>query len=214
MLPVAGPAPSRRASRRWPSHQQWNGVARKLAILKVARMGHPVLREVCRDLSPDEIRSERFRGLVSDMRETMREYRGVGIAAPQVHEPVRIALIEFGDDNPRYAVGEPQSLVVLFNARVTVLDETPAGYWEGCLSLPGLRGYVERPCKVQVDYLDEDATSRSVIAEGFLATVCQHELDHLDGVLYVDRIRNHSKLTYTEEFERFHIPEPERDPGE
>jgi len=172
-------------------------------------MGHPVLREVCRDLSPEEIRSDRFRRLVSDMSETMREYGGVGIAAPQVHEPVRIALIEFGADNPRYSVEEPQPLVVLFNARVTVLDATPSGYWEACLSLPGLRGYVERPSRVQVDYLDENAEPRQVEAEGFLATVCQHELDHLDGVLYVDRIRDHTKLSYTEEFERFRTDDSE-----
>jgi peptide deformylase len=168
-------------------------------------MGHPVLREMCRDLTEVEIRSEQYRRLVSDMRETMREYGGVGIAAPQVHEPVRIALVEFEADNTRYEVARPQPLVVLFNARVTVLDETPSGSWEGCLSLPGLRGYVERPSKVRVDYLDENAVPRTVTAEGFLATVCQHELDHLDGVLYVDRIRDHSKLSYSEECERFHL---------
>ena len=180
-----------------------------MAILKVARMGHPVLREVCRDLSPEEIRSDRFRRLVSDMRETMREYGGVGIAAPQVHEPFRLALIEFGADNPRYAIDDPQPLVVLFNARVTVLDATLSGYWEGCLSLPGLRGYVERPSVVSVDYLDESAEPRQVTAEGFLATVYQHELDHLDGVLYIDRIRDHSKLSYSEECERFHLADAE-----
>jgi peptide deformylase len=185
-----------------------------VAILKVARMGHPVLREVCRDLSPEEIGSDRIRRLVSDMRETMDEYRGVGIAAPQVHEPIRIALIEFGADNPRYDVGDPQPLVVLFNAHVTVIDATPSGYWEGCLSLPGLRGFVERPRKVQVDYLDEKAEPRQVTAEGFLATVCQHELDHLDGVLYVDRIRDPAKLTYVEEFERFHSGQPVQDTDE
>ena len=185
-----------------------------MAILKVARMGHPVLREVCRDLTPEEIRSDRYRQLVSDMRETMLEYGGVGIAAPQVHEPVRIALIEFEDDNPRYAVGDAQPLVVLFNARVKVLDATPSGYWEACLSLPGLKGYVERPSKVLVDYLDENAEPRQVTAEGFLATVCQHELDHLDGVLYIDRIRDHAKLSYSEEFERFHSGEPAPDADE
>jgi peptide deformylase len=177
-------------------------------------MGHPVLREVCRNLTPEEIRSDRFRRLVSDMRETMREYGGVGIAAPQVHEPIRIAVIEFGADNPRYAVGDPQPLVVLFNARVSVLDETLAGYWEGCLSLPGLRGFVERPTKVRVDYLDENADPREITAEGFLATVCQHELDHLDGVLYIDRIRDHAKLSYSEECERFHLTPSPRDAAE
>jgi peptide deformylase len=170
-------------------------------------MGHPVLREMCRDLSDDEIRSDRFRGLAADMRETMVEYGGVGIAAPQVHEPVRIALIEFAEDNARYAVGEPQPLMVLFNAHATVLDSEVSGYWEGCLSLPGLRGYVERPSKVRVDYRDEDARPRSLVAEGFLATVCQHELDHLDGVLYVDRIHDFSRLSFAEEFARFHADE-------
>ena len=179
-----------------------------MAILKVARMGHPVLRAACRDLTPEEIRSDRFRRLVADMRETMNEYGGVGIAAPQVHEPIRIALIEFGSDNPRYPVDDAQPLVVLFNARVTVLDETLSGYWEGCLSLPGLRGYVERPSKVQVDYLNENAEPRTFVAEGFLATVCQHELDHLDGVLYIDRVRDHAKLGYSEECDRFHLTQP------
>jgi peptide deformylase len=179
-----------------------------MAILKVARMGHPVLREVCRDLTAEEIRSDRYRRLVSDMRDTMREYGGVGIAAPQVHEPTRIALIEFDDDNARYAVDDGQALVVLFNARVTVLDKTPSGFWEGCLSLPGLRGYVERPSQVRVDYLDENAEPHTITAEGFLATVCQHELDHLDGVLYIDRIQDHTKLGYSEECDRFLLPAP------
>lgn len=176
-----------------------------MAIRKVARLGHPVLREKCRDLSPEEIRSEAVKRLVGDMRETMAEYGGVGLAAPQVHEPLRIALIEFDEDSERYRVEAAQPLIALFNARVRVLDETPSGLWEGCLSVPGLRGWVERPSRVQVDYLDETATPRQLVAEGFLATVLQHELDHLDGVLYVDRIRDPSRFSFIEEFERYHL---------
>ena len=135
----------------------------------------------------------------------MVEYGGVGLAAPQVHEPVRLALIEFEQDNERYEVGQEQPLLVVFNTRVTVLDETPSGFWEGCLSVPGLRGYVERPSKVKIDYLDEQAEPQQLVAEGFLATVCQHELDHLDGVLYVDRIADPTRFAFNEEYARFHI---------
>lgn len=185
-----------------------------MAIRKVARLGHPVLRAPCRELSPEEIGSEPVRRLVRDMHETMIEYGGVGIAAPQVHEPVRLALIEFGEDSERYSVADGQPLQVLFNPRVTVLDDALSGYWEGCLSVPGLRGFVERPSKVQVDYLDDAGRPQRLVAEGFLATVCQHELDHLDGTLYVDRIRDPSRFAFEEEFVRYHRQPPEPEPGQ
>lgn len=179
-----------------------------MAILKVARLGHPVLRQPCRELAPAEIVSEPIRRLVRDMHETMIEYSGVGIAAPQVHEPVRLALIEF-DEAERYEVATSEPLQIFFNPRVTVLDETLAGFWEGCLSVPGLRGWVERPSKVQVDYLDFEAKPRSLIAEGFLATVCQHEFDHLEGSLYVDRIADPTRFAFNEEFARYHQEAPQ-----
>ena len=181
-----------------------------MAILKVARLGHPVLREMCRDLTPDEIRSPETKSLVDDMRATMEEYGGVGLAASQVHEPIRLALIEFSEDSGRYALEQAQPLLVVFNARVTVVDDTPSGFWEGCLSVPGLRGYVERPSKIRVDYLDGDTREQSLLAEGFLATVLQHELDHLDGVLYVDRITDPSKLAFLEEYGRYHVEKGEK----
>lgn len=180
-----------------------------MAILKVARLGHPVLRKACRELLPEEIGSEPVRRLIRDMQETMVEYGGVGIAAPQVHEPIRLALIEFGDDNARYRIGEPQPLRVFINPRITILDETRAGYWEGCLSVPGMRGFVERPSKVQIDYLDAEARPAQLVADGFLATVCQHELDHLDGTLYVDRIEDPKRFAFDAEFMRYH-----REPAE
>jgi len=177
-----------------------------MSILKVARLGHPVLRQRARNLTPEEIRSERTRALVADMRQTMDEYGGVGLAAPQVHEPLRLALIEFEAGAGRYHIETDQPLLVLFNARVHVLDATPSGFWEGCLSVPGLRGFVERPSKIRVDYLDEQARPRELVAEGFLATVCQHELDHLDGVLYVDKIADPARFAFVEEYARFHAP--------
>ena len=104
---------------------------------------------------------------------------------------------------------------MLFNARVTVLDDTPSGFWEGCLSVPGLRGYVERPAKIRIDYLDEAAEAQQIVAENFLATVCQHELDHLDGVLYVDRITDPRRFAFLEEYARYHhASEPATESGE
>lgn len=179
-----------------------------MAIRKVARLGHPVLRKPTLEVESSAIASTEMQRLVADMVDTMREYGGVGLAAPQVHESVRLALIEVDAGNPRYDADAAQPLLVLWNAKVVALDETPHGFWEGCLSVPGLRGYVERPRKVRVDYLDQDARPQTVIAEGFLATVLQHELDHLDGLLYVDRIKDPSRFAFIEEFQRYHmVPE-------
>jgi peptide deformylase len=176
-----------------------------MAIRKVARLGHPILRQPTRLLSAKEIASPETARLVADMIETMHEYGGVGLAAPQVHEPLRLAVIEVQTDNERYDVDAAQPLLVVFNAKVTVLDPSPHGFWEGCLSVPGLRGYVERPRKVRIDYLDLHAQPRSLVAEDFLATVFQHELDHLDGVLYVDKIKDPTKYAFVEEYQRYHL---------
>src|SRR5262245_1566738 len=101
-----------------------------MAILKVARLGHPVLRTPTRLLTRDEILSEPIQRLVDDMIETMHEYSGVGLAAPQVHEPLRLAVIEVEGLNPRYQISEEQPLLVIFNAKITVLDPKPHGFWE------------------------------------------------------------------------------------
>jgi peptide deformylase len=178
-----------------------------MAIRKVARLGHPVLRQKTRELSSQEIRAPETARLVADMIETMHEYGGVGLAAPQVHESVRVAVIEFDKLSERYQLEDtkPQPLLVVINAQVTVLDATVNGFWEGCLSVPGLRGYVERPRQIRVDYLDAAGEPRSLTAQDFLATVFQHELDHLDGVLYVDKIRDPARFAFVEEYQRFHL---------
>ena len=171
-----------------------------MAILKVARMGHPVLREKCKPIDPAKITGPEVQRLIRDMVETMVEYNGVGLAAPQVYTPVRL-LIAGGEmdaqDRPR--------LRVLINPEITVLDaERREGMYEGCLSIPGLRGYVERPAHIRVRGLDERAKPVEFELEGFPAIVMQHEYDHLDGVLYVDRIEDHSKLGFESEVQRFH----------
>ena len=174
-----------------------------MAIRKVARLGHPVLRAPCRELTRSEIRSPATRRLVEDMRETMAEYSGVGLAAPQVHEPVRLAIIEFDPDEAERDLDAGKPSFTVFNPATTVLDSTLSGYWEGCLSVPGMRGYVKRPQRIRVDYLDEEAEPARVVAHGFLATVFQHELDHLDGVLYVDRLADPKLFAFNEEFNRY-----------
>lgn len=185
-----------------------------MAIRKVARMGHPVLREKVRELSVEEIRSEWFDRLLEDMVETMEEYGGIGLAAPQIHESVAVAIIEYGDQSDRYSdLGEALTempLSVFVNPRITVLDETEQGFWEGCLSVPEIRGLVYRPRKIRVDYLDREGIPQSLIAEDFLSTVFQHELDHLAGTLFVDRIRyepGKSPISFIPEYTRYHVPE-------
>ncbi len=179
-----------------------------MAIRKVARLGHPILRRPTREVSVEEIRSDEMRRLVLDMIDTMHEYGGVGLAAPQIHEPIRLAVIEVDQLNPRYQPANTQPLLVIFNARVTPLSTETFGFWEGCLSVPGLRGYVERPSKVRVEYLDQEGKPQVIIAEEFLATVFQHELDHLDGVLYVDKIASADRFAFTEEYQRYHLEDP------
>jgi peptide deformylase len=171
-----------------------------MAVLKVARMGHPVLREKCKPIDPAKIKGPEVQRLIRDMLETMVEYNGIGLAAPQVYTPVRL-LIAGGDE---YVNGRP-ALRVLINPTLTVLDdEHQLGMYEGCLSIPGLRGYVERPSRVKVEALNEKGEPVSFELEGYSAIVMQHEYDHLDGILYVDRITDYSRLGYDEEVQRFH----------
>lgn len=197
-----------------------------MSIRKVARMGNPVLREVARELSLKEIQSEWFDRLLEDMVDTMEEYGGIGLAAPQIHESVSVAIIDFEEGNPRYAE-KPQAsdgdglrampLSVFINPKITVLDKTEQGFWEGCLSVPEIRGLVYRPRKIRVDYIDREGKKQSLVAEDFLATVFQHELDHLAGTLFVDRIRyepGKSPIAFTEEYAKYHVPDEDSEVGE
>jgi len=177
-----------------------------VAIRKVARMGHPVLRRKARDLSKQEILSPEMGRLIEDMVDTMHEYGGIGLAAPQIHESIQLAILEFGEDNARYPDMGDQPLLVVINPKITVLDKKEQSFWEGCLSVPELRGLVHRPRKIKVDFLDRQAKPQSIEAEGFLATVFQHELDHLAGALFVDRIKDMTKLAFMEEYQRYWLP--------
>jgi peptide deformylase len=171
-------------------------------IKPITRMGNPILRKAAKKLSPEELSSKDFSQLLVDLRDSMKHHGGIGIAAPQIGVGLSVALIELQGFN-RYGEDVDLPLTVFVNPEISVLSTETQGFWEGCLSVPGLRGFVERPKKVKVDYWNEKGEKKELIAEGFLATVLQHELDHLKGVLYVDHIKDMKLLSYQEEFETF-----------
>ena len=171
-----------------------------MAILKVAQLGHPVLRLLAKPVSRAELRTRDTQRLIRDMIETMREYDGVGLAAPQVHVSKRIVVIE-SHRNPRYPDAPEFPLTVMVNPQVTPLGRAPATWWEGCLSMPGLRGCVSRPARARVTAMDRRGRTRTRIVDGFTAIACQHEADHLDGILYLDRMKDLRKLSYEREYQ-------------
>ena len=167
-------------------------------IQKVLRMGHPLLRQKSLPLTPEEIASDETRQLLADMLETMRAHNGIGIAAPQIGILKRVALIGIEEDNPRYKGAPPYQLITVINPVIHVLGDSQQRFEERCLSVPGLSGEVERPDHIRVDYLDAEGNKQSIEAEGLPATVFQHEIDHLDGVLYVDRLVDITTLGFVE----------------
>jgi peptide deformylase len=172
-----------------------------MSILKVSRLGHPVLRLEAKHLSPKQLATPAIQKLIDDMTETMVEYYGVGLAAPQVHESLAIAVIE--SHGPRGDI----PMTVLVNPVVTVLDEELVEDWEGCLSIPDFRGRVPRWRKLRVDALDRRGDKIRLTAEGFFARVVQHEFDHLMGRVYMDRMPDLKTLAHFAEFQRYWLPQ-------
>ncbi len=170
-----------------------------MSVLPVFKVGHPVIRQVAEDLTPDELRSDATQRLIDDMTETMRSRDGVGIAAPQVGVSKRIAVLEYRQ-NLRYPGHADIPLMVVLNARVMELGEETVDAWEGCLSVDNLRGVVTRSTKVVVDALDREGQPQPLAADGFLAVILQHEIDHLDGKVFLDRMKDLSTLTQLEEW--------------
>jgi peptide deformylase len=173
-----------------------------MSILKVARLGHPVLRKVTQNVSQPELQSPALQQFIDDMIETMKEYDGVGLAADQVHESKQIAVLEVAD-NPRYPEKPRVPLTVLVNPTITPVSEDLEEDWEGCLSIPDLRGMVPRYKTIRVQALDRQGKETDFVANEFHARVIQHEFDHLNGKVYLDRMRDFSTLTFLQEFARY-----------
>lgn len=165
-------------------------------------MGNPILRKKTQLVLKDFLKSDDFSQLIIDLKDSMKHYGGIGIAAPQIGIDLQVAIIELVGFN-RYGENVNLPLTVFVNPKIEFLTDEEQGFWEGCLSVPGMRGYVERPKKIRVSFLNITGVEEEIIAEGFLATVLQHELDHLEGILYIDRIKDLRKLTFQEEFEEF-----------
>lgn len=164
-------------------------------IRKVVRLGHPVLRAPSRELAPREISDPAVQRLIDEMAASMDEYAGVGIAAPQVGEGLSLFLMGLPEGSARHPQGI--ELTVVFNPKVKFLGSAQELDWEGCLSVPGLRGQVPRFLKLELSGLDQHGKAFSRIYEGFPARVIQHETDHLLGHVYLDRMKDLTSLAYT-----------------
>jgi peptide deformylase len=172
-----------------------------MSILKVCRLGHPVLRMEAHPLSASTLATPAIQKLIDDMAETMVEYYGVGLAAPQIHESLALAVIE--SHGQRGTI----PMTVLVNPEITILDEELVEDWEGCLSVPDFRGRVPRWKKLRVDALDRNGKKIRFEAEDFAARVVQHEFDHLKGRVYLDRMPDLKTLTHFAEFQRYWLPQ-------
>jgi peptide deformylase len=176
-----------------------------MSILKVARMGHPVLRQRAKPLDKAQLRHPLVQKLIDDMIETMHEYHGVGLAAPQVHEDVRIFV---GLLDERHEDSEP---VVIVNPEIVPFSDEQADGREGCLSIPEIYGLVPRFVDIAVKAMDRDGKPIELRLKDFPARVAQHETDHLDGILFLDRMKSMETLSYSAEYSRFHDKDDEEE---
>jgi peptide deformylase len=175
-----------------------------MSILKVARMGHPVLRQRARTVDKSVLRNPLTQKLIDDMIDTMHEYHGVGLAAPQVHEDLRV-FVALLDEDP----GPDSEAVTIVNPEIVPQGTETEEGWEGCLSIPDIRGRVPRLTDILVKALDREGKPIEVRLTKFPARVAQHETDHLDGILFFDRMTSMQTLTYLEEFSRYHAKDDE-----
>ncbi len=173
-----------------------------MSILKVARMGHPVLRSRAQAIPTSEIKSAAVQRLIDDMIDTMVEYHGIGLAAPQVHEGLRlfVAVLEPGNGSDKEEPAEPLAII---NPEITVIGDELVEDWEGCLSIPDVRGRVPRARDIRMRAHDRDGRRIELDLHGYPARVALHETDHLDGVLFFDRMRSFESLTFLDEYSRY-----------
>ena len=176
-----------------------------MALLKIARLGHPVIRGGAELVTEGELRSREIQTFIDDMIESMRDADGVGIAAPQVHIAKRIIVIEVSADNPRYPDQEPIPLTAIVNPQMLSQSTEQQEGWEGCLSVPDLRARVPRAYSVELAGIDRNGDEVHIRASGFFARVIQHEVDHLQGHVFLDRLPDLATLTHLREYQKYWI---------
>ncbi len=174
-----------------------------MTVREIVTVGHPALRQPAVEVSADELASAEVQELIDDLVDTMRDAQGAGLAANQIADGRRIAVIEV-NDNPRYPYKPRIPLTVVVNPVIEFVDDELVEINEGCLSVPDLRGSVHRHVKVRVRWLDRDGTPHDEIKRGLTAGTFQHECDHLDGVLFLDRVTDPTTFTTWAQFERYH----------
>ena len=174
-----------------------------MSILKVARMGHPVLRTRAQPIDRPAIKSAACQRLIDDMMDTMTEYHGVGLAAPQIHESVRLFVVAFDPTQPEPGDDDPTEPFAIINPEITAVGDEMVEDWEGCLSIPDIRGKVPRPKSIKIRAFNREGKRVEMQASGLPARVIMHETDHLDGVLFFDRMKTLDTLTFMDEFGRF-----------
>ncbi len=175
-----------------------------MSVREILTIGHPLLRERAREVSAAELATAEVQELVDDLVDTMRAANGAGLAAPQIGVPLRVAVIEVAGHNPRYPYKPPIPLTVVVNPVIEPVDDELVEINEGCLSVPDLRGSVLRHVTVRVRHMDRDGGQHEAVVRGLSAGTYQHECDHLDGVLFVDRVADPRTLATWAQFERFH----------
>ncbi len=177
-------------------------------------MGHPVLRAKAAAVPPTEIGSERVQRLIDDMFDTMREYSGIGLAAPQVHESLRlfVAGLRSVETTPAdLPADQDMPLITVINPQISMIGDKVNEGWEGCLSIPDIRGLVPRATDIRVDAYDRTGRRVQFTAHGLAARVIQHETDHLDGVLFFDRMPSLETLTFMDEYQRYWTKDEDED---
>ena len=168
-------------------------------IKPLITMGHPSLRKKAKMIEAAEFGGEALKQLIQDLRDTMNDSQGIGIAAPQINVLKQVCIVSLPESSPRYDVSnQPLSgEYIIINPVIKILDKTLSeGMWEGCLSVPGIRGFVKRPKRIQVTFCDEHGNSQKLVLKDMLAIAFQHEIDHLQGKLFVDRVADTRLLSF------------------
>jgi len=177
--------------------------------LEIIKLGHPVLRKQTQEVSRETLQTAKCQSLIDHMIKAMREGRGVGLAAPQVGESLQLCIVESSKDDQ-----ETDTPIVLVNPKIVFRSAEKQQGWEGCLSVDNLRGMVKRACEIRVDALDRNGCTMNFAAQDFRAVVLQHEIDHLAGILYLDRMENMSTLTQLDEWEKYWLTQDESEDTE